>query len=180
MKKPRKSQFDYKGKLEDYQIQMQGQTAYQSKMQKESKYQPLSYSPYQNRLYKRALYGLDALKKEELTTICKKKKHRISRVYYKGQVAINLYKQKITNAYSNQAINKFFLPDSPIAKFFTENSEVDDEYINTLTFEDLGIHKDQIIRIFIDNGVLPKNFLDLKKDPNQLPRLKNASKKENM
>lgn len=176
----KKTKFHYEGKLEDYQIQVQGQTAYQSKLQKESKYQPVSYSSYQNKLYKRALYGLGALTEQELSTICKKKKHRISRVYYRGQVAINLYKQKITNTYSNQAITKFFLPDSPIAKFFIENSETDQEYKNTLTFKELGINKAQIISIFMDHKILPQNFHDLKQDPNKLPRLKNASKEENM
>lgn len=166
----RTERFHYKGSLEEYQL----------KMQNEGKYQSITYTSYQNYLYKRALYGLGALKEEERATICKKKKHRISRVYYKGQVAINLYKQKLTNAYSNELISHFFLPESPIAQFFIENSETDEEYKNTLTFKDLNINKEKIISIFIDNEILPKNFHSLKKDPNQLPRLKNASKEKNM
>jgi hypothetical protein len=57
--------------------------------------------------------------------------------------------------------------------FFLENTETDVKFKNTLTFKDLGIEKKDIISIFIAEGILPKNFLSLDKDPNQLPRLKN-------
>jgi hypothetical protein len=51
-------------------------------------------------------------------------------------------------------------------------SEVDERYINTLTFKDLNIGKSDIISIFISEGILPKNFLSLKEAPVVLPRLK--------
>jgi DNA repair exonuclease SbcCD nuclease subunit len=166
----RTERFHYKGSLEEYQL----------KIQSEGKYQEVNYSTYQNYLYKRALYGVSGLSKDERINICEKKKHRISKVYYKGQVAINVYKQKLTNAYSNDIIAHFFSPESPIAEFFIDNSETDKAYRNTLTFKDLNINKEKIISIFIEGGILPKNFHTLLKDPNQLPRLKNASKEENM
>jgi hypothetical protein len=37
-------------------------------------YETDGYSQYQNYLYKRALYGLDALTQQELATMCSKKK----------------------------------------------------------------------------------------------------------
>ena len=43
---------------------------------------------------------------------------------------------------------------------------------------DLNISKDNIISIFILEGILPKNFLSLQENPNQLPRLKNECKIE--
>jgi hypothetical protein len=52
------------------------------------------------------------------------------------------------------------------------HSETDEKFINTLNFKDLGIDKQQIITIFISEGVLPKNFLSLERVQNQLPRLK--------
>jgi hypothetical protein len=52
------------------------------------------------------------------------------------------------------------------------NEETDPNFKNTLTFKDLNISKEDIINIFIENGVLPKNFMALTQDPNQLPRLK--------
>jgi hypothetical protein len=56
------------------------------------------------------------------------------------------------------------------------NTETYDKFKNTLTFKDLGIEKKDIISIFITEGILPKNFLSLDKDPNQLPRLKHEVK----
>jgi hypothetical protein len=51
-------------------------------------------------------------------------------------------------------------------------SEVDEKFTNTLTFKDLNISKQDIIGIFITEGILPKNFLSLKEAPVTLPRLK--------
>ena len=51
-----------------------------------------------------------------------------------------------------------------------------DSEVMVRTFKDLGIEKKDIISIFITEGILPKNFLSLDKDPNQLPRLKHEVK----
>jgi len=136
-------------------------------------YEVDSYSQYQNYLYKRALYGLNALTEQELASICDKKKQRISRVYLKGQQAINVYKQKLTTAYSNLFFKTLF-PNAPITDFLLGNDETDVNFKNTLTFKDLKISKEDIISVFIQEGVLPKNFLELTTDPNQLPRLKKS------
>jgi len=104
--------------------------------------------------------------------MCSKKKKRIQRVYLKGQQVINLHKQKLTNSITNLLFERLF-PESPLAQFFISNSETDEKFKNTLNFKDLNITKDDIIRIFIEEGVLPKNFMEISTDPNQLPRLKN-------
>ncbi len=83
---------EYKGKLESYQL-YRGNTYME--------YEKDNYNDYQNHLYKRALHGLNAFTQQELATMCSKKKQRVSKVYMKGQSIINLYKQKLTNAYSN-------------------------------------------------------------------------------
>ena len=93
------------------------------------------------------------------------------KVYVKGQIAINLYKQKITNERSNKLFEKFF-PSSKITEYLINHSEVDEEFKNTLTFKTLDINKEHIISIFIGNGILAKNFRTLRQDPNKLPRLK--------
>jgi len=138
-------------------------------------YETDGYSQYQNYLYKRALYGLDALSEQELATICSKKKQRIINVYKKAQITLNKFKQQVTIQYSN-FIFKTLFPNSPITDLLLSDTEVDEIFKNTLTFKDLGITKNQIITIFIAEGILPKNFLSLDKDPNQLPRLKNECK----
>lgn len=135
-------------------------------------YEQDKYSAYQNYLYKRALYGLDALTEQELATMCSKKKQRVINVYKRAQVILNKFKQEVTIKYTN-FIFKTLFPNSPITDFLMADNEVDEKFKNTLTFKELGISKDQIIAIFIAEGVLPKNFLSLQRDPNQLPRLKN-------
>ena len=164
--KDRKEKFTYLGQLSEYQVNAEKKTMI---------YDRDSYTPYQTHLYKRALYGLSAFTEQELATMCSKKKQRVSNVYVKGQKIINLYKQKLSIAYSNMVFKKFF-PDSPLTNYFLSNQETDINYVNTLTFKDLNISKEQIISIFMSEGILPKNFLSLERDPNHLPRLRNESK----
>jgi hypothetical protein len=137
-------------------------------------YETDGYSQYQNYLYKRALYGLDALTQQELATMCSKKKMRIINVYKRAQVVLNKFKQELTIQYSN-FIFKTLFPNSPLTDALLAHTETDEKFKNTLTFKDLGIEKKDIISIFITEGILPKNFLSLDKDPNQLPRLKNQN-----
>ena len=138
-------------------------------------YESDGYSQYQNYLYKRALYGLNALTKEELDTMCSKKKQRIINVYKRAQKVLNVFKQQVTNQYSNYIFQTLF-PKSPWTEAMVTYSEVDEKYTNTLTFKDLNIGKSDIIGIFMSEGILPKNFLSLQEAPVTLPRLKNAAK----
>lgn len=162
--KTKKEKFDYTGSLSDYQLNASN---------KVTKYEIDSYTQYQNHLYKRALYGLNAFTQQELATMCSKKKQRVSNVYLRGQKVINLYKQKLTVAYSNMLFKTFF-PDSPITNYLLGEQELDVKHTNTLTFKDLNISKEDIITVFITEGILPKNFLSITVDPNALPRLRNA------
>jgi len=138
-------------------------------------YEQDQYSQYQNYLYKRALYGLDALTEKELATMCSKKKQRIINVYKRAQVVLNKFKQELTIKYTNLLFKTLF-PKSPITDILLFETETDEKFKNTLTFKDLNISKNDIITIFIAEGILPKNFLSLKEAPISLPMLKNASK----
>jgi hypothetical protein len=142
---------------------------------KTTQYLSDGYSQYQNYLYKRALYGLDSLDEKELVTMCSKKRQRIVNVYKRAQIIVNKLKQEITIQQSN-FIFKTLFPNSPITEFLLSETETDEKFKNTLTFKDLNISKDQIISIFMAEGVLPKNFLSLEGPQNQLPRLKNEYK----
>ena len=135
-------------------------------------YEQDSYSNYQNYLYKRALYGLSSINEEELNTMCSKKTQRIVNVYKRAQVVLNKLKQQATINYSN-FIFKTLFPNSPITQFLLADTETDEKFKNTLTFKDLNIEKQDIISIFMLEGILPKNFLSLEVGPNQLPRLRN-------
>jgi hypothetical protein len=137
-------------------------------------YEQDKYSTYQNYLYKRALYGLDALEQKELATMCSKKKQRIINVYKRAQNVLNVFKQKLTIEYTNKLFETLF-PKSNLTKAFLEYTEIDEKFKNTLTFKDLNVTKDDIISIFIAEGILPKNFLSLQEAAVNLPMLKNQS-----
>lgn len=130
-----------------------------------------AYSSYQNYLYKRALYGLNAFTQQEIEQMCSEKQKRINNVYIKGQKAINKLKQQITIKYSNFVFKTLF-PNSPITAYLLKDDALDPGFKNTLTFKDLNISKEDIITIFISEGILPKNFHSITTDPNALPRLK--------
>lgn len=151
-----------KQKVSEYQITTKTYNNYESD----------GYSQYQNYLYKRALYGLNSLTQEELSSMCSKKKQRISNVYKRAQSVLNILKQKITIKYSNYIFKTLF-PNSPYTESICSLNETDDKFTNILTFKDLNIKKEQIISIFISEGILPKNFLSLEVPQNQLPRLRN-------
>ena len=153
MKNNNKQKFMYSGTLENYQLSNQIKNVMQ--------YEYDSYTPYQNYLYKRALFGLNSLTETEIKTICNKKKQRINNVYKRAQIVLNNFKQQVTINYSN-FIFKTLFPNSPITDFLITEVETDDKFINTLNFKDLNISKDDIICIFIQEGILPKNFLSLK------------------
>ena len=134
-------------------------------------YEQDNYSQYQNYLYKRALYGLDSMTEQELTGMCSKKKQRIVNVYKRAQIVVNKIKQQATIKYTNDFFKAFF-PKSSLTDAFLNDTETDDNFKNVLTFKELNIKKDQIISIFIEEGILPKNFMSLQIGPNELPRLK--------
>jgi hypothetical protein len=137
-------------------------------------YEQDKYSIYQNYLYKRAIYGLGSLSEQELATICSKKKQRINNVYKRAQTVLNTLKQKLTITYSHEIFHCLF-PNSKMTHDILNYSEIDEKYKNTLTFKDLKVSKDDIISIFIAEGILPKNFLSLENAPISLPSLKNEN-----
>ncbi len=166
MSSTKKHKFEYSGKLEEYQLY---------KKSTYTQYEVDKYSEYQNYLYKRALYGLKSLPKEEFEKMCKKKKFRITNVHRRAQRVLNEAKQRKVITITNKMFAKWF-PDTSFTQFMLGNTDTDIKVRNTLNFKDLNIDKDEIISIFIDEGILPKNFLSLSKNPNVLPRLKNEVK----
>lgn len=162
MNSTKKQKFEYSGKLEEYQLY---------KKSTYTKYEVDKYSQYQNYLYKRALYGLKSLPKEEFERMCKKKKYRINNVHRRAQRVLNVVKQRKVIDVTNTFFQSWF-PNTTLTNFMLTNTETDEKFKNTLNFKDLNIDKDEIISIFIGEGILPKNFLSLDRNPNQLPRLK--------
>ena len=134
-------------------------------MAKPVKYQDFEqdkYTTYQNYLYKRALYGIDSLSLEELNTMCGKKKSRILNVYNRAQLVVNNYKHRVTKQLTDKLLVSLF-PNSSLISELNNYEDMDANYKNTLTFKDLCIHKDQLVELFMLEGILPKNFLSLEK-----------------
>lgn len=161
----RQGKYQFAGKLSDFQKLDANPNSYM-------KYEQDEFSAYQNQRYKRVLYGLRSLNKEEYNKTCKAKRKRISKVYFKGQKVINKLKQESTNAYTN-LIFKTLFPNSPLTNWLLENTQTDEGFKNTLELSDVNINKHDIIKAFIEEGILPKNFMEVKTDPNKLPRFKN-------
>jgi len=134
-------------------------------MAKPVKYQDFEqdkYNTYQNYLYKRALYGIDSLSVDELNTMCSKKKSRILNVYNRAQLVVNNYKHRVTKQLTDKLLLSLF-PNSSLISELNSYEDMDANYKNTLTFKDLCIHKDQLVELFMLEGILPKNFLSLEK-----------------
>ena len=164
MSSTKKQKFEYSGKLEEYQLY---------KPNTYTKYETDQYSQYQNYLYKRVLYGLNSLDKEEVAKMCSKKKYRINNVNRRAQGVLNTIKQKKVIHLTNALFTSLF-PTTNFTNALINNTETDEKFRNNLNFKDLKIDKDQIISTFINEGILPKNFLSLDRNPNALPRLKNV------
>tara|TARA_R100001480_G_scaffold145525_1_gene143735 strand:+ start:98 stop:619 length:522 start_codon:yes stop_codon:yes gene_type:complete len=158
--------------LKDYSKNLKPQKTYMN-------YETDTYTQYQNYLYNRALKGLNYLPKEEVLKMCKKKRKRITNVYRRAQNVINVFKQEKTREYTNRIFSSLF-PNTALTNFLLDEEYTDEGFKNTLNFKDLNIHKSEIITIFIDKGVLPKNFLSLKSAPNSLPQLRNESQVKRM
>jgi len=147
---------EYKGKLADY--QQKGNT-----MTKKTVYEEPKFTDYQNLLYKRALYGLNMYTQKEIKDMHWEKRKRISRVNRRAQRSLNLFKQECTNLLCDKFYHTLF-PNSILAKnvFSLEKSATDPKIINTLDLDNLGIKKEHVIKRFVKEGILPKDFYELK------------------
>ena len=119
-------------------------------------------NPYQDFLYRRAMYGLSVYSKEEIENMHGKKKYKILKTKKHARAVINIMKQEATNDFTNSFMLRLF-PNSPLTKELVENygNDTDKEYINTLSLESLGITKEVILERFKKEKVLPDNFDEL-------------------
>ena len=79
--------------------------------------------------------------------------------------------RKSTNRYSNFVFKTLF-PESLLTDWLISNSDTDDKFKNTLNFADIGITKDDIVQAFMEEGILPYNFMTIQDQKRNLPRLK--------
>ena len=113
-------------------------------------------------LFKRVLHGLNAYDHKELETMHWDKKRRIKKVWRRAQKVINRFKQRICNKRSNEILAMF--DHSPLAKHIMSIpvEETDDKFINKMSLKILGIKYEDLIIKFYAEGLLPKNYFNLK------------------
>ena len=125
---------------------------------------PIKYTklnPKQHFLFKRVLHGLKMYKKEEIAVMHWDKKRRITKVWKRSQSIINEWKQVLAYKDSNKIFSIF--EHSKLAKeFVNQPFQYMPDYINKLSFKTFGIGYEHLIIKFIANGLLPKNFFEIK------------------
>tara|TARA_R110001599_G_scaffold90904_5_gene238954 strand:+ start:847 stop:1299 length:453 start_codon:yes stop_codon:yes gene_type:complete len=134
-------------------LQKHGNAQYMGQMSKK-------YTVKQNELYSRLLNGLKTFTPEEIYSMNSNKKKRIHKAHTRAQQALNIWKQEITIKETNSLFNALF-PNSKLTKQLINDSETTNNFKNTLSFKDLGINKNDIIRKFMEIGLLPTNFATL-------------------
>tara|TARA_R100001463_G_scaffold2822_7_gene11723 strand:+ start:11998 stop:12501 length:504 start_codon:yes stop_codon:yes gene_type:complete len=149
------NRYEYLGMLSDYQT-------VKSKLVQDIVYTQLNTQ--QIFLFKRVLHGLNAYKSDELVGMHWDKKRRVKKVWRKAQRVINRFKQTIANKRSNEILSMF--DHSPLAKniMSVPVEEVDDQFINKMTLKELGIKYEDLIIKFYSEGLLPRNYFQLKEN----------------
>jgi len=126
-------------------------------------YEKDPYNSRQNFLYKRALIGVGVYNSAEIADMSNDKLKRINKIHRKTQTVLNLWKQEILISNTNRMINNLFGECKyGLLKEITSTTNVDKEFICTLSFKDLGISKHDVINRLIVEKILPKNFHELK------------------
>lgn len=159
----------YNGSINDYQLN--GNKFNNIKVMN---YNHDSFNEYQNFLYNRALYGLTIFSYEELQMMHWEKKKRISKIHLRTKQVLNIWKQEVTNI----IFDKIFRPKLETSKVeFTKEflelyvKETDPDLENKIPLKTLGITKKSIVSKLIKEGILPKDFNELKPVHYGLPRL---------
>ncbi len=126
-------------------------------------YGPTTLSEKQNELYCRALVGLSAYPKEELVTMHPKKKSRIQRIHRRAQKELNRFKQQRTRELLEKQIGDIIpnlREDSLLAQLLS-TEVTSNKHRNKLPLKDLDIKKSDIIKLWVENKILPSNFATL-------------------
>lgn len=149
----RRERYEYLGILNEYQTQP------------ENLIQKLDYTklnPAQHFMFKRVLHGLNVYTPEDVNKLHWDKKRRIKKVWLRGQREVNAWKQVLCNKQAQVIFSMF--KRGTLAEQLNALSvdDVDYDYVNTLTFKDLGIKYEDLILFYMKKSLLPKNFLSVK------------------
>lgn len=121
-----------------------------------------AFNPLQQKIYRRLLYGLEAVSATELREMPETEKQELTQMHSRAQQVINLWKNQIMASYIDKLFGEMFW-HSDIAKEMVDLSN-DQEFMheeNTLSFKELGITKPQVAHKLMEHGLLPVNFFYL-------------------
>lgn len=138
----------YSGKLHDKQFAQSSIVSYDK------------LSDVQNELYKRVMFGLSIYEPAQLYEMNSAKKNKIVRKHKEAQEVINKWKQELTNQWTNNFLKKMF-PKSKLVSDMCEDNSTSNSFMNTLSFKELNITKENIINKLIETNILPYNFATL-------------------
>ena len=129
-------------------------------------YQPIVYNNLnqtQHFLFKRVLHGLNVYTPEEIKSMHSLKRKRIKRVWRRAQKVINGWKQVMCNKWASKIFKEYFSASSLGRELANlDVNYVDDKFINRMTLKELDIKYEDLVIKFIQEGLLPQNFLSLK------------------
>lgn len=118
---------------------------------------------YQTEMYRKAMYGLKIYPQPVVRAMTNLQRRKITKKAKRAQQVLNIWKQQICNTMANRIIAKTFKITPVVQQLLDLHPDyVDVEYVNNISFKDLGVKREHIIRKFIVEGILPSNFYDLK------------------
>lgn len=116
----------------------------------------------QLKLYRIAIYGVEALSEAEKSTISFKEKFNIEKNKIKTQKNINRWKQEISCKIVDNILSKLFPNSKLVLEIGMHCEYYSDDYINKFSFKELGINRKSIIDKLIEFQSLPENFYSIK------------------
>jgi hypothetical protein len=121
----------------------------------------VNLNPHQVKLYRLAMYGVDALNEEEKNKLNFKDSLKIIKNKEYTQKMINRWKQElIVRSVDNLFLSLF--PKSKFIKNITNLNDYSDTIINETSFKELGINRKQLLNKLIEWKSLPENFYQIK------------------
>jgi hypothetical protein len=120
------------------------------------------FNTLQNKLYKRLIYGIEAMTKTELVELSITEIRQINRDHRKAIKVLNAWKNQVVSSYVDRLFAEVFW-NSDVAKEMVNFSKEEDyeDQENTLSFKELGLSKKQVAVKLIEHGLLPVNFFQM-------------------
>ena len=148
----RKDRYEYLGMLSTYQTitsTYNGSISY------------TKLNPKQHFLFKRVLHGLKMYDEAQVSKMHWDKRRRITKVWKRAQNVINELKQFVSYK-QIQPIFRIFTKSQLGREIYEMPFEYLSDYKNKMTLKELGLNYEDLIIKFMGQGLLPKNYLNLR------------------